>query len=189
MTLKLTQFRFIGFVLMSVLVSANANATESLVDQISSNSGVSASTARPYDVRFIDEMSAHHHHGAMMAKVAVRKALHAELREMARMMVKVQEEEMSRLHALRARMFPRAPAHRDRSIEMDMQQLESANGGEFDLVFLDSMIPHHGGAIFLGNEVQRRGKLAQLRSMGSKIEKSQSIEVEKMRDWRDAWSN
>ncbi len=143
---------------------------------------------RPYDVRFIDELSRHHKDGIMMSEMAVEKAFHPELKQMAKEMVAAQMAELEMLQGWRAKWYPNVKAWEYKGMEMDMSRLESTSGNEFDLAFLDSMIMHHPGAIFLGAEASRRGTHRELRKLGAKIARDQIREVNMMRDWRDMWS-
>lgn len=174
-------------VFLSVLtVSASTSVTN--FSGSGGGGGEETTTVRPYDVRFIDELSQHHKDGIMMAEMAVEKAFHPELREMAKMMVAAQMAELETLQGWRAKWYPNAKAWEYKGMEMDMSRLESTSGNEFDLAFLDSMIMHHPGAIFLGVEGSRRGKHRELRKLAAKVARDQIREVDMMRDWRDMWS-
>lgn len=154
----------------------------------SSDGGMTNTQMRPYDLRFIDELSQHHKDGIMMSEMAGEKASHPELKQMAKEMVAAQMGELEMLQKWRAEWYPNAKAFVFKGMDMDMGRLESTSGNEFDLAFLDSMIMHHPGAIFLGVEGSRRGKHRALRRLAAKVARDQIREVDMMRDWRDMWS-
>ncbi len=143
---------------------------------------------RPYSVKFIDEMTAHHKGGVMMAELAVEKAFHSELREIAKSMANMQRMEIAELQNLRTSLFPRVGAFESKDPGMNMEKLASLEGNEFDLAFLDAMILHHPGAIYLGIEAKARSSKRDIRELGAKIEKMQKQELRELRTWRDDWS-
>lgn len=144
--------------------------------------------ARPYTATFIDEMTSHHKQGVMMARLAETRAMHSELKRMARMMVMDQEREIAELQSIRERSFPRLWKPADRGAGMNMAKLANQRGLNFDLAFLDSMIAHHPAAIYLGQEAVRRSGNSAIRQMGRKIADKQAQELAQLRAWRDAWS-
>ena len=142
---------------------------------------------KPYDLTFIDEMTEHHKEGVMMAEMALKKGYHAELRKLALKMLKAQKEEIMKMQKWRKLYFPHAKAFDSHAVGMRMEKLESMSGNTFDLAFLDSMISHHPGAIFLGYEAQGRAVHHNIKSLGKIIAASQLKELNLMRHWRNVW--
>ncbi|HEU4325180.1 MAG TPA: DUF305 domain-containing protein [Roseiflexaceae bacterium] len=66
---------------------------------------ISSDTAAPFDQRFIDAMIAHHEGAISMAKDAETKAERAELKSLARNIIKVQEAEVTQLQEWRSAWF------------------------------------------------------------------------------------
>lgn len=143
---------------------------------------------RQYSVQFLDEMTVHHEGGVKMADMAISKAFHSELREMANKMKSAQLREIAMMKEWRKDLFPTAPIYKYQGAEMDMSKLENLTGNAFDLAFLDSMIMHHPGAIFLGREAAARSGTSEIRSFGNKIAQDQTKEVIEMRKMRDMWT-
>lgn len=146
-------------------------------------------TTKPYDRTFIDEMTEHHKEGVMMAEMAVRKAHHPELKTLAEKMVMAQAEEIKMMEDWRKNWYPSAAEFESHSVGMRMERLEALSGEEFDIAFLDSMIMHHPGAIYLGHEAQSRGYHRALISLAKKISASQIKELNQMRNWRYHWTS
>lgn len=146
-------------------------------------------TLKPYDRTFIDEMTEHHKEGVMMAEIAVRKAHHPELMKMAKMMLSAQSEEIRTMQTWRKSWYPQASEFRSHSVGMKMEKLEDLSGEEFDIAFLDSMIMHHPGAIYLGHEAQSRGHHRNLINLAKKISTDQIKELNQLRTWRFHWTN
>jgi uncharacterized protein (DUF305 family) len=59
--------------------------------------------------------------------------------------------------------------------------------GQFDLVFIDMMIPHHASAVAMAQVALSRAEHPEIRTLAEDIIASQSAEIEQMRSWRDQW--
>jgi len=58
---------------------------------------------------------------------------------------------------------------------------------EFDLRFIDSMIPHHEGAVVMAREVLQKSKRPELKKLAQDIIKAQEKEINQMKQWRTVW--
>ncbi len=58
---------------------------------------------------------------------------------------------------------------------------------EFDLMFIDMMIPHHESAIAMAQIALIRGEHPEIRDLAQRIITSQQAEIAQMKAWRDAW--
>ena len=63
---------------------------------------------------------------------------------------------------------------------MNMQQ-------EFDLMFIDMMIPHHEGAIAMAEVALEKGEHQEIKDLAKAIIESQQAEIDQMMAWRDEW--
>ena len=63
---------------------------------------------------------------------------------------------------------------------MDMGKLKSAKGTMFDKMFLEMMIPHHAGAILMGDEALNQSARPEIRRLGAKIVDAQAQEIGEM---------
>lgn len=186
MKIKISSFLFVTLLAGSISVSASSIESRDLQDSFLKESNLAT---KPYDRTFIDEMSEHHKEGVMMAEIAVRKAYHPELRKMAEMMVKDQANEIKLMKSWRLAWYPQAADFKSHSVGMRMEKLEALSGEEFDVAFLDSMIMHHPGAIYLGHEAQVRGHHRSLVTLAKKISTAQIKELNQLRMWRFEWTN
>ena len=59
--------------------------------------------------------------------------------------------------------------------------------GQFDLMFIDMMIPHHASAVAMAQVAQTRAEHPELRMLAEAIIASQSAEIDQMQTWRDQW--
>jgi uncharacterized protein (DUF305 family) len=60
-------------------------------------------------------------------------------------------------------------------------------GQEFDLMFIDMMIPHHESAIAMAQVALARAEHEELRMLAQEIIAGQQAEIDRMTAWRDAW--
>lgn len=58
---------------------------------------------------------------------------------------------------------------------------------EFDLRFIDSMIPHHEGAVVMAKEAQQKSKRPEIQKLAAAIIKAQDKEIAQLKQWRTAW--
>jgi uncharacterized protein (DUF305 family) len=65
---------------------------------------------RQYDARFIDMMIPHHEGAVMMAKDALKKAQHQELKDLAEKMIKDQQKEIDQLKKWRQAWYGQTPS-------------------------------------------------------------------------------
>jgi len=59
--------------------------------------------------------------------------------------------------------------------------------GQFDLMFIDMMTPHHASAVTMAEVAQTRAEHPELRALAEQIIESQSSEIAQMHAWRDQW--
>ena len=69
-----------------------------------------------------------------------------------------------------------------------MGGMKMADGNQpFDLLFIDSMIIHHQGAIDMAKAAQQKAEHPELKKMADDIITSQAAEMKQMQAWRKAW--
>lgn len=57
----------------------------------------------------------------------------------------------------------------------------------FDLRFVDAMIPHHQGAVEMAKEAQQKSKRPEIKKLAADIINAQNQEIGEMKQWRKAW--
>lgn len=162
--------------------------------------------AKPFDQAFIDAMVPHHMMASQMAQMAMTKAKHSQLRQMARMVIRDQNREIAQLKAWRKAWYGSADVpmnhmmdHGDvmmstgsmmglpMRMKMDMGKLRAARGDAFDKMFIEMMIPHHAGAITMAREALDTTARPQIRRMSRNIIDAQAEEIGKMHMWHLRW--
>lgn len=194
------------------MATANANSMPSNMSSMPMNgnsnmSGMSSgmmksdpnAASAPYDLQFLDTMS-HHHQGAVdMAKIAVQKASHPELKAFAQKIIIDQNKEIAQMKEWRDKWYAGKPAAMNMemsgmndSMKMmmgdGMKNFEAATGNDFDLMFLDMMTPHHMGAIVMSKEALTRAEHLEIKQMSNNIIKAQEAEIKQMADWKAKWA-
>jgi uncharacterized protein (DUF305 family) len=155
-----------------------------------------------YDLRFIDGMIPHHEGGVVMAKEALQKSKRPEIKKLATEIIKAQDREIVELKQWRSSWYPKAPnepqawhsemkhmmamtPEQSRAMRMDMDL--GAADGEFDLRFMNAMIPHHEGAVVMAKDAQSKSKRPEIKKLALSIISSQEAEINQMKQWRQAW--
>ncbi|MDN0199952.1 DUF305 domain-containing protein [Streptomyces sp. S.PNR 29] len=150
------------------------------------------------DVTFAQMMIPHHEQALEMAKLAGGRASDAEIKTLAADIEKAQDPEIRTMKSwLKAWGKPESAEESmpgmdhgsggmDHGSGMsgmmsdeDMNQLQAAEGAEFDRMFAEMMIEHHKGAITMAEDEQKNGRNATARKLAANVVKTQSAEVEK----------
>lgn len=157
------------------------------------------------DRAFIDMMVPHHESAVAMAEIALERAEHPELRELAQDIIDAQSAEIGQLKEWRAQWFgssdtpsmdemPMLPGmsmegHAMNGATMDMaREVDGLRSAEpFDRLFIDAMIRHHEQAVEAAQIVLEETDRAEIRQLAEAIIETQTAEIEQLREWREAW--
>lgn len=155
-----------------------------------------------YDLRFIDAMVLHHEGAVVMAEVALEHSQRPEIRQLAEAIIAAQAVEIGQMQQWRQDWYPTAspePVMYHAAMNHDMAMSEEMAaamrmdmdlGGaddEFDLRFLEAMIPHHEGALVMAEEAQAKSSRAEMQTLAETILTSQQAEIDQMQQWRKGW--
>lgn len=61
------------------------------------------------------------------------------------------------------------------------------DGIDFDLAFIDAMIPHHEGAVLMAMIAQEKAEHEELQNLADGIIEAQEREITQMQEWRASW--
>ncbi len=155
-----------------------------------------------YDLRFIDAMIPHHQGAIMMAEDALEKSERPEIQELAQEIISAQEEEIAQLREWRQGWYPDAPdtpvaydAEMGQSMPMTAEQEQmmmmsmdlGAADEEYDLRFIQMMIPHHVGAVEMAEDALEKSQRPEIQKLAQEISAAQEEEISQMRQWRQEW--
>jgi uncharacterized protein (DUF305 family) len=58
---------------------------------------------------------------------------------------------------------------------------------DYDLRFIDAMVPHHEGALVMAQDMAQKTKRPELQKLAKTIVSAQTEEIAQMQQWRKAW--
>jgi uncharacterized protein (DUF305 family) len=140
------------------------------------------------DREFIQMMIPHHELAIDMARLALSRAEHPQVRRLAAQIVRSQGDEVGRMRAWHERWYggPPEPEPMDgmhSGMSMSLEELGRAR--PFDRAFLAEMIPHHASAIIMASQLEPAHP--QLRRLAAEIIAAQAGEIGTMQRWRQTW--
>lgn len=149
----------------------------------------------PYDLQFIDTMIAHHQGAVEMAKMIGGKTQNAEMLKFAAQIIADQEKEINQMKTWRDEWFKDKPSALNMemtgmadSMKMDMPKLTNSKDRDFDLAFVEMMIPHHVGAVLMSKEALQKSEKTEIKTLAEQIIKAQEAEIKMMENWKIDWS-
>ncbi|MEH2458773.1 DUF305 domain-containing protein [Nostoc sp.] len=157
-----------------------------------------------FDLRFIDAMIPHHQGAVEMAKEAQQKSKRPEIKKLADNIIKSQNQEITQMKQWRQAWYPKAgdkpmvyDSQMGHMMEMSSDQMKTmmmsqdlgAADAEFDLRFINAMIPHHEGAVTMAQDTLSKSKHPEIKQLAQEIIKAQNTEIKQMQQWRKAWYN
>lgn len=146
------------------------------------------------DVSFLAAMIPHHQGAIEMAALVEDRTERQELRDLADRITEVQAAEVATLEGMLDRLsgeqdVPEDPEHDAMGMadRTEVEQLEAAEGDEFDRRFLERMIAHHEGAIDMAEQVLAEGEDAEVAALAEDVLATQEAEIEQMESWQGEW--
>ncbi len=155
-----------------------------------------------YDLRFIDAMIPHHEGALIMAQDLARKTQRPELQKLAKDIISAQTQEIAQMKQWRKDWYSKAPstpmawhAEMKHMMEMKPEQLSAMRmdmdlgkaDAEYDLRFLQAMVPHHQAAVVMGQDLAQKTKRPELKKLAKDIIASQQAEINQMQQWQKSW--
>jgi uncharacterized protein (DUF305 family) len=155
-----------------------------------------------FDLRFIDGMIPHHQGAVAMSKEAQQKSERPEIKKLADEIIKAQTTEITELQTWRKQWYASAgdkpmaydakmghmmEMSKDQMSGMMMSQDLGAKDANFDLRFIDAMIPHHEGAVTMAQNAATKSTRPEIKKLAQDIISSQQAEIKQMQQWKQAW--
>jgi uncharacterized protein (DUF305 family) len=155
---------------------------------------------------FIEQMIPHHQDAIDMGTLALERAEHTEIRQLAEKVIRDQSKEISWMRSwYKAWYGTDVPDYQEAvggggmhwrgngtgmmsggmgERMTDLEQL--GNATPFDKEFIEQMVPHHQMAIMMAQMILNSDR-KEMRDLGRSIIRSQSSEVAQMREWYYTW--
>ncbi len=156
------------------------------------NSSGQSTKGNSTDRAFAAEMVPHHESAIEMAKLAKENGSREQIKSLADDIIAAQAAEITQLKAIDQRLSAAGVQVGDLGMSddamgmaMGMDELDSKQG--FDRMFIDTMVPHHQGAIRMARIELAKGNDAELKAIATAIVAAQSKEIAQMNDWRLKW--
>ena len=164
-----------------------------------------------FEQSFLTHMIHHHQEGIEMAKMVPHHTKREELTDFAGKMTKTQMSDIEKMSALLKNPAGSSTAQMDHSKmgdkkmdhstmgdkKMDhaktdgamsgMGSMGSAQGPEFDRMFVQEMIKHHTSSLEMAQLVEGRATRAEVITIAKKISKEQTDEIQKLKSWEAKW--
>jgi len=145
------------------------------------------------DRAFVAAMIPHHESAVEMAEMAREQGESAFVRDLARDIVRTQNEEISTMREIDQRLAEQGVERgmmdmADHEMGMDMDEAAMAELREadpFDRAFIDEMVPHHQGAIRMARMQLDMGQNPELQELSQEIIDAQAREIEAMNRERE----
>jgi uncharacterized protein (DUF305 family) len=146
---------------------------------------VISSSARVFDQQFIDAMVPHHQLEVELARIAVARAQHEELRQLAQEMIDTETQEINDMQAWREEWFgSRATPPMGGAAEIAALQ---AAPDPIDGAFIDAIVPLHQQAMELANRALLEAGQQDILDLAGAMLADQSRQNILMQGWRSAW--
>ncbi|MBC6434566.1 DUF305 domain-containing protein [Nostoc sp. HG1] len=155
-----------------------------------------------FDLRFIDGMTPHHEGAVTMAQEALQKSQRPEIKQLAQDIINAQQKEIAQLKEWRTAWYPSAsatpmmyssemghmmPMSEEMKSNMMMNMDLGAADDQFDLRFINAMLPHHEGAVTMAKEALQKSDRPEVKELAQEIITSQQQEIAQMQQWKKAW--
>lgn len=155
-----------------------------------------------FDLRFIDGMTPHHEGAIAMAQEALQKSKRPEIKKLAQDIINAQQQELAQMKTWRSTWYPKAnvtpmmynaqmghmmPMSEAMRSSMMMNGDLGAADDQFDLRFLNAMIPHHQGAVTMAQQALEKSDRPEVKQLAQNIVDSQQKEIDQMNQWKKAW--
>ena len=148
----------------------------------------------PADVRFMQGMIGHHAQAVEMTNLLKTRTASENMRKLA---LRIEVSQLDEINMMQRWLQDRGqPAPNVQAMHMhgatlmpgmltpeEMERLAAAKGAEFDRLFLEGMIKHHGGAITMVHELFDTAGAAQdseIFSFASDVDADQRMEIDRM---------
>jgi uncharacterized protein (DUF305 family) len=155
-----------------------------------------------YDLRYIDSMVLHHQGAVNMAQAVLQHSQRLEMKKLAQDIIAAQEKEIAQMQEWRKAWYPNAGDtpimwHGEMNHAMMMTEEHKQSmmmsmdlgkaDAEFDLRFINAMIPHHEGALVMARDALNKSKRPEIQQLSQAILTSQQQEIDQMKQWRKDW--
>ena len=152
----------------------------------------SSEEEKPFDLRFIDQMTIHHRGAIMSSQNMIADSERPELRRLAANIEESQSGQIDQMQSWRQEWYPDAGRRSgmmgstggmEGGSMMDGSMQRMMGGDMADEMFLRMMIPHHQRAIEMSKEALDESERREVKELARTIMAEQSAEIQQMRNY------
>lgn len=177
--------------LVAAVVAGCGSSSSSSTSMPMSAPASTTAAGNATDRAFVNDMTPHHRSAIVMAQIALTRARHPEVKQLARNIIASQQGEI----ALMARMKTQLTTGDARStlgqsmaaMGMNMDDASLKTAMPFDRAFIDMMRPHHQGAVTMARIELAKGGDPRVKALARRIIAAQTKEIARMKAWRAQW--
>lgn len=191
MNIKATYYGIGGVILGALIVWLGMNRINGMMNQYPMENSIQI------DAYFIEQMIPHHEDAIIMAELALTKAEHDEIKQLAQSITNSQSREIDQMKTWYSGWFGRKLSssssvgmHHGMGGHMGMTQIEMTRleqADNFDKAFIESMIPHHQMAVMMASMLKSGTNRSEMKQLADDIIAAQSNEIDQMQEWYNAW--
>ena len=153
------------------------------------------------DQHFIVMMIPHHEDAIAMANLALTRAQHPEIKQLAKNIKTSQSQEIEQMRTWYKKWYGTSVPKMDHknmggmmhgsnqgmmsSMKMDLTALR--NTKNFDQIFIKEMIPHHEMAVVMAKKLIPNSKQPEMKTLAQAIIQAQTKEINEMQTWYKQW--
>lgn len=153
------------------------------------------------DSHFIEQMIPHHDDAITMASLALQKAQHQEIKQLAEDINRTQSQEIQTMKDWYKEWYgkevPDAFLHLGHGMGSGMMHMgmmgdstdidELKTAPDFDKAFIEEMIPHHQMAVMMAQMLLQSTIRPEMKQLAKDIIEAQTREINSMREWYRQW--
>jgi uncharacterized protein (DUF305 family) len=176
------------------IIQPGAPGQENRIISAASSTDLSKVRFTPADAKFMQGMIGHHQQALEMVALLPSRTSREDMKMLGKRIELSQQDEIKMMQEwlkVRAQPLPDPHAHHQHGATLmpgmltieEMAKLEAATGVEFDRLFLEGMIKHHGGALLMVRDLfatPGAGQDGDIFAFASDVEADQQMEIDRM---------
>ena len=171
-------------------INLGGNDSNGMMDGGMMGNNKSASAFSGTDIMFAQMMIPHHQQAVDMSTLAETRTTNPEVLALAKQIKDAQAPEIKQMTAWIESSGSSTDMGHDMGMggmltDEQMTALENAQGAAFDKLYLEGMIGHHEGALQMATMIENSSN-SEAKELAANIIKSQSAEIEKMKQMLEA---
>jgi uncharacterized protein (DUF305 family) len=153
------------------------------------------SKVAPYDLRFMDTMTAQDKTEIAIAQLVETTAVHSELAALAKEVISAQTHDTAQFGEWRAKWYGKRPLAVDRQLagsestmtRINAEQAALLSGNDLDRYLIGGMLPYHRAAAAMARDAESRARHPELKAFAATVTDSYERQIEVMNRLAAEW--